>query len=176
MIACDDTISVPAARPWTARAMISRVMPCARAPMMEPAMNMEMPNRNRPLRPIMSPSLPTMGRAMVCASRKPVITHDMCSTPPSSPTMVGRAVEKIIWPSELMSIDRISAARISPRLLRLSSTTWAWSVTAVDAPVDVPAEAPVEAAAGMADSPLGVVAVFADSGVAVTCSTPSRIG
>ena len=143
-------------------------------------MNMEMPKRNRPLRPIMSPSLPTMGRAMVCASRKPVITHDMCSTPPSSPTIVGRAVEKIIWPSELMSIDRISAARISPRLPRLFSTTRAWSATAADAPVDVPGdapvEAPVEAAAGMADSPLGVVAVFADSGVGFTRSTPSRIG
>ena len=149
MIACDDTISVPAAMPWTERAMISSVMSWAMAPRIEPTMKAKMPNMNRPLRPIMSPSLPAMGRAMVCRSRKPVITHDMCSTPPSSPTMVGRAVEKIIWPSELISIDRIRAAKIRPRWPRFSATTVSWAFTAVASVVALAAGAIAGLAAGL---------------------------
>ena len=54
--------------------------------------------------------------AMVMVTRKAEMTQLMWSTPPSSPTMVGRAEEKIIWPKELISMVSIRAEKISPRL------------------------------------------------------------
>ena len=56
-----------------------------------------------------------MGMAMVMVTMKPEMSQLMWLTPPSSPTMVGMAVEKIICPSELMSMVVSSAAKISPR-------------------------------------------------------------
>ena len=34
-------------------------------------------------------------------------THDRCSSPPSSPTIVGSAVETIVWSSDASSITSI---------------------------------------------------------------------
>ena len=55
--------------------------------------------------------------AMVMVTRKAEMTQLMWSTPPSSPTMVGSAVEKIIWPRELINMVRTRAEKIRPRLL-----------------------------------------------------------
>src|SRR3954447_16768750 len=45
---------------------------------------------------------------MVAASRYAVTTQERCSRPPRSPTIVGSAVETIVWPSEASSITSIS--------------------------------------------------------------------
>ena len=44
------------------------------------------------------------------------MTQLMCSTPPSSPTIVGSAVEKIIWPSELINMVVSKAVNTKPTL------------------------------------------------------------
>ena len=44
---------------------------------------------------------------------KAVMTQAICSTPSSSPTMVGSAVANTVWPIAAMSIARISAEKIS---------------------------------------------------------------
>src|SRR3954452_1484836 len=49
---------------------------------------------------------------MVEASRYAVTTHDRCSSPPRSPTIVGSAVETIVWSSDASSRTRSSAAKI----------------------------------------------------------------
>jgi hypothetical protein len=41
-----------------------------------------------------------------------VTTHERCSIPPRSPTIVGSAVETIVWSSEASSRTSISAAKI----------------------------------------------------------------
>ena len=38
------------------------------------------------------------------ATKKDEMTQLVLSTPPRSPTMVGRAVAKMVWPSELISM------------------------------------------------------------------------
>ena len=50
-------------------------------------------------------------------------THDRWLSPPSSPTIVGRAVETIVWSSAARNMPSISAAKIgaSARPLRVSS-------------------------------------------------------
>ena len=45
-----------------------------------------------------------------------VITQDMCSTPSSSPTMVGRAGESTVWFSEDISMISISPMNSSRML------------------------------------------------------------
>ena len=62
----------------------------------------------------MSPSLPLTGMAMVMVTKNAEMTQLMWSTPPSSPTIVGRAVAKIIWPSELISMVSSRAENTSP--------------------------------------------------------------
>gem|GEM_PF-6361665 len=56
------------------------------------------------------------------------MTHDMCSTPPRSPTMVGSAVPKSIWSRDAKSIaimmEAITAAMLVfwlPELAAVSS-------------------------------------------------------
>ena len=58
----------------------------------------------------------------VDASTYAVVTHSMWSTPPSSPTMVGRAVDTIVWSSELTNMASMSPANtaMSERLLMIS--------------------------------------------------------
>ncbi len=63
----------------------------------------------RRLRPYWSPSLPHSGVAAVDASRYAVTTQDRCSRPPRSLTMVGRAVETMVWSSAASSRPSSSA-------------------------------------------------------------------
>jgi hypothetical protein len=65
------------------------------------------------LRPYMSPSLPHNGVDAVEARRYAVTTQDRCEAPPRSPTIVGSAVETIVWSSAANSIPISSAPRIS---------------------------------------------------------------
>jgi hypothetical protein len=48
------------------------------------------------LAPVQIPELPVSGVTIVDASRYAVTTQDRCSTPPSSPTIVGNAVATIV--------------------------------------------------------------------------------
>src|SRR5919112_3513733 len=52
----------------------------------------------------------------VVASRYAVVTQAMCETPPRSPTIVGIAVETMVWSRLETSIPAISAAKT--RLIR----------------------------------------------------------
>src|SRR3954451_21839772 len=49
----------------------------------------------------------------VLASRYAVVTQAMCDTPPRSPTMVGIAVETIVWSRLDTSIPASSAAKMT---------------------------------------------------------------
>jgi hypothetical protein len=49
---------------------------------------------------------------MVEVSRYAVTTHDRCSMPPSSPTMVGSAVATIVWSSDARKRTSRSAPKI----------------------------------------------------------------
>ena len=53
---------------------------------------------------------------------KPVMTQLMWSTPPRSPTMVGRAVERMVWPRDASSMTTMRLANSSPRWGGFSST------------------------------------------------------
>src|SRR3954464_8273679 len=50
---------------------------------------------------------PQSGIVTVAASRYAVTTHERRSMPPSSPTIVGSAVETIVWSSDASSITSI---------------------------------------------------------------------
>ena len=65
---------------------------------------------NSRLRPYWSPSLPHTGVEVVVASRYAVITQDRWFSPPRSPTIVGRAVDTMVWSSAASRIASISAA------------------------------------------------------------------
>ena len=49
-------------------------------------------------------------------------THDRCSRPPSSPTIVGSAVDTIVWSSAASSITSISDAMTTRTRLRSAGT------------------------------------------------------
>src|SRR6478735_10505367 len=49
---------------------------------------------------------------MVAASRYAVTTHERCESPPRSPTIVGSAVETIVWSSAASSSTKSSAVKI----------------------------------------------------------------
>ena len=51
------------------------------------------------LRPYRSPSFPYSGPETVAVSRYAVTTQERCEMPPRSPTIVGSAVETIVWSS-----------------------------------------------------------------------------
>src|SRR4051794_33735630 len=57
----------------------------------------------------------------VVASRYAVVTHAMCDTPPRSPTMVGIAVETIVWSRAAMSMPASRAEKM--RLIRRRVST-----------------------------------------------------
>src|SRR5471032_3078998 len=65
------------------------------------------------LRPNRSPNLPYSGTTIVDVSRYDVTTHDRLSSPPSSPTMVGSAVETMVWSSAASSMTSSSAVKSS---------------------------------------------------------------
>ena len=60
-----------------------------------------------------------MGIVMVLAMMKAVVTHCMSSTPPRSPTMVGRAVAVMVSAKEDVNIARASEMKIVMTYLRL---------------------------------------------------------
>jgi hypothetical protein len=64
---------------------------------------------NTILRPNRSPNLPYSGTTMVDVSRYAVTTHDRLLRPPSSPTIVGSAVDTMVWSSAASSITSSSA-------------------------------------------------------------------
>ena len=68
---------------------------------------------NSRLRPYWSPSLPHSGVEAVVASRYAVITQEMWFSPPRSPTIVGRAVDTMVWSSAASRMPSISAAYTS---------------------------------------------------------------
>jgi len=111
MIAWDSRINPPPPSPCTARPAMSVVMSWDRPPITEPTMKMLMAPMKRPLRPIRSPSFPYTGIMTVEARMYAVVTQTMWLTPFNSPTMVGKAVLKIIWSSEARSIVIISPTK-----------------------------------------------------------------
>ena len=104
MTAVAVTIRQPAAKPWTARQPISQLMLAARPHIAEATTNTAAETWKSSLRPNWSPNLPASTVAMVSASRYDDTTQDRCSAPPRSPTMVGRAVETMVWSSAASSI------------------------------------------------------------------------
>src|SRR5882724_11722032 len=58
---------------------------------------------------------------MVEASRYAVTTHERCWSPPRSPTIVGSAVDTIVWSSDASRITRISAPKINRTRWRCST-------------------------------------------------------
>src|SRR4051794_21062319 len=67
--------------------------------------------RKTGLRPYMSPSLPYSGVDAVDASRYEVTTQERWLRPPRSPTIVGSAVETIVWSSAARNIPSIRAPK-----------------------------------------------------------------
>jgi hypothetical protein len=65
------------------------------------------------LRPYWSPSLPYKGVDTVLVNRYAVTTHDSELNPPRSPTMVGSAVDTIVWSRLANTIANISPVKIN---------------------------------------------------------------
>ncbi len=86
-------------------------MSCASPHSAEPARKITIAAWNSPLRPYWSPSLPHSGVPTVLASRYAVTTQDSRFSPPRSPTIVGSAVDTIVWSSAASRIASISARR-----------------------------------------------------------------
>jgi hypothetical protein len=61
-------------------------------------------------------SFPYSGPTTVDASRYEVTTHASCSRPPRSPTIVGSAVDTIVWSSDATNSTRNNAPKIRRRL------------------------------------------------------------
>lgn len=68
---------------------------------------------NSRLRPYWSPSLPHSGVEAVAASRYAVTTHDRWLSPPRSLTIVGSAVDTIVWSSAASSMASMRAPRMT---------------------------------------------------------------
>src|SRR5580704_11155667 len=75
--------------------------------------NRTMASWKRRLRPYRSPALPQMGVEAVLASRYAVMTHDSRLLWWKSPTMVGSAVDTIVWSSEARNMPIISPDMIA---------------------------------------------------------------
>src|SRR4051794_8142292 len=103
-----DTMSPPPPRPWIARKAISSLMPCASPHSAEPMRKIVSAAWSTRLRPYRSPSLPYSGVTTVTARRYAVTTQERCCRPPSSPTIVGSAVETIVWSSDASSMTSMS--------------------------------------------------------------------
>src|SRR3954454_644864 len=84
----------------------------------------------------MSPSLPYSGVTTVTARRYAVTTHERCSRPPSSPTIVGSAVDTIVWSSDassMTSIRPLTTSRIERRSAGRSPSTAAVAAVLIPA-------------------------------------------
>ena len=75
----------------------------------EPTRKITIAPRNRYLRPYWSPSLPQTCVVAVEASMYAVTTQDRWDRPPRSLTIVGSAVDTIVWSSAASSIASMSA-------------------------------------------------------------------
>src|ERR1700722_217687 len=75
--------------------------------------NSTMASWNSRLRPYRSPALPQIGVEAVLASRYAVMTHDSRLLWWKSPTIVGRAVDTMVWSSEARNIPIISPDMIT---------------------------------------------------------------
>ena len=75
----------------------------------EPIRKMTMAAWKNTFLPYMSPSLPHSGVETVVASRYEVMTQAMCEPPPRSPTIVGSAVDTIVWSSAASIMPHMSA-------------------------------------------------------------------
>ena len=95
----DVTMSPPAPIPCSARIPTSHVMFSARPHRNEPITKMPVLTWKTSFRPNRSPNFPASAAAIVSVSRYAVTTQDRCPAPPSSPTIVGSAVETIVWSS-----------------------------------------------------------------------------
>ena len=98
------TIRPPAPIPCTARQPTSQLMVPASAHITEAPTKMPALSWKTSLRPNRSPNLPASTVAMVSVSRYDVTTQETCAPPPRSPTMVGSAVETIVWSSAASSM------------------------------------------------------------------------
>ena len=110
MIAWVSTISPPPPTPCRARNAISSPMLRAWPHSAEPIRKITIALRNRYLRPYWSPSFPQTWVVAVEARMYAVTTQDRCERPPRSLTIVGSAVDTIVWSSAASSIASISAA------------------------------------------------------------------
>src|SRR6478735_7243379 len=122
--AVEVTIRPPAPIPWTARHATSQVIVSARAHISEAATNSPALSWKLSLRPNRSPNLPASTVAIVSVSRYDVTTQDTCAPPPRSPTMVGRAVETMVWSRAASSIPSmiVPKTRLIWRRLRVGAT------------------------------------------------------
>ncbi len=108
-IAWVSTSRPPPPMPWTARKAMSSPMFRAWPHRAEPIRKITIAPRKRYLRPYWSPSLPQTWVVAVEASRYAVTTQDRWDRPPRSLTIVGSAVETIVWSSADSSSASISA-------------------------------------------------------------------
>ena len=115
------TISAPAPNPWTARQPISQVMLVAAPHSADATTNIPAATWKTLLRPNRSPNLPARTVAIVSASRYDDTTQDRWPAPPRSPTMVGSAVDTIVWSSAASSMP--SSRVPNTRLIRRRSST-----------------------------------------------------
>jgi hypothetical protein len=121
MMACAPTIRPPAPMPCSARKPINSAIVWLSPASIDPARKITIAAWNTGLRPYMSPNFPYSGVEIVDASRYEVTTHDRWFSPPRSPTMVGRAVETIVWSSAARNMPSISAAKTGTSSLRAST-------------------------------------------------------
>jgi hypothetical protein len=99
--------------PCTARAAISISIPLEMPATTEPPTNTTALIWKTTRRPNRSPNLPTSTVETVSASRYAVTTQDMCPLPPRSSTMVGSAVDTIVWSSAASSIPSMIVTKMT---------------------------------------------------------------
>src|ERR1035437_8966673 len=133
-IAWAPTIRPPLPRPWIARNAISSTMEWLSPDSTEPTRKITIEAWKKIFRPYWSPSLPHNGVEPVVASRWAVITQAMCEPPFRSPTIVGSAVETIVWSSAASDIPSIRAPRMSRIARRDKSGRAPLPVTAAPSP------------------------------------------
>src|SRR5207302_1294063 len=86
----------------------------------EPTRKMTIAVWSVPFRPYRSPNFPYSGPVTVDASRYAVTTHERCWSPPRSPTIVGSAVDTIVWSSDASRMTSISAPKTTRTRWRCS--------------------------------------------------------